>query len=105
MQQQQWADITVEEMHQTVRKLKNWKALGMDQVQNYWYIYMPALHQRLCNALDEVIQQPEKLPQWLLCGFTTLFHKKGPTNIPKNYRPITCLPILYKLIILIFTNR
>eukprot|EP00957_Ditylum_brightwellii_P092262 7024139-Ditylum_brightwellii.AAC.1 len=35
VQQQQWTNITVEEMHQTVRKLTNWKAPGMDQVQNY----------------------------------------------------------------------
>eukprot|EP00957_Ditylum_brightwellii_P151440 11532992-Ditylum_brightwellii.AAC.1 len=92
-------------MHQTVRKLTIWKAPGMDQVQNYWYKHMPVLHQRLCDALNGIILHPEQLLQWFLCGLTTLIHKKGPENIPKKYGPITCLPILYKLITLISTNR
>eukprot|EP00957_Ditylum_brightwellii_P184069 14021155-Ditylum_brightwellii.AAC.2 len=45
VQQQQWTNIAVEEMHPAVRKLTNWKAPGMDQVQNYWCKHMPALHQ------------------------------------------------------------
>ena len=77
----------------------------MDQVQNYWYKYMPVLHLRLCDALNDVVLHPDKLPNWLLCGLTTLIHKKGPENLLKNYRPITCLPTLYKLITLIFTDR
>eukprot|EP00957_Ditylum_brightwellii_P143144 10906370-Ditylum_brightwellii.AAC.1 len=92
-------------MCQIVRKLINWKAPGMDQVQNYWYKHMPVLHQRFCDALNNVILHPEQLPEWLLCGLTTLIYKKGLENIPKNYRLITCLPTLYKLITLIFTNR
>eukprot|EP00957_Ditylum_brightwellii_P013989 1055577-Ditylum_brightwellii.AAC.1 len=92
-------------MHQTVRKLTNWKAPGMDQGQNYWYKYMPALHQRLCDVLNGIILHPEHLLQWLLCGLTTLIHKKEPENIPKNNQLITCLPTLYKHITLIFTDR
>ena len=38
-------------------------------------------------------------------GKTTLSHKVGPTNVPKNYRPITCLPTYWKLLTLIFTNQ
>eukprot|EP00957_Ditylum_brightwellii_P173971 13244808-Ditylum_brightwellii.AAC.1 len=66
---------------------------------------MPALYQRLCDALKDIILYPGQLPKWLLCGLTTLIHKKGPENIPKNYRPITCLPTVYKLITLILTDR
>ena len=36
---------------------------------------------------------------------TTLVHKKGPANIAKNYRPITCLPTYYKLLTMIFTDQ
>eukprot|EP00957_Ditylum_brightwellii_P166096 12645802-Ditylum_brightwellii.AAC.1 len=71
-------------MHQTVRKLTSWKALGMDQVQYYWYKHMPVLYQRLCDALNDVILYHEQLPEWLLCSLTTLIHKKGPENIPKT---------------------
>eukprot|EP00957_Ditylum_brightwellii_P182149 13877863-Ditylum_brightwellii.AAC.1 len=61
----------------------NWKALGMDQLQNYWYMHMPVLYQRSCDALNDVILHPEQPPEWLLCGLTTLIHKKGLENIPK----------------------
>ena len=33
-----------------------------------------------------------------------LIRKNIPTNIAKNYRPITCLPTYYKLMTLVFTN-
>eukprot|EP00957_Ditylum_brightwellii_P024175 1822686-Ditylum_brightwellii.AAC.1 len=71
-------------MRQTVRKLTNRKAPGMDQVQNYWYKHMPALHQRFCDARNDVFLHPDKPPEWLLCDLTTLIHKKGHKNIPKT---------------------
>ena len=44
-------------------------------------------------------------PKWFTQGVTYLLPKSNETNIPKNYRPITCLPTMYKILISIITER
>ena len=41
---------------------------------------------------------PELNPKWFTQGVTYLLPKSNETNIPKNYRPITCLPTMYKIL-------
>ena len=48
---------------------------------------------------------PEVNPKWLTQGETYLLPKFNETNIPKNYRPITCLPIMYKILTSITIER
>ena len=39
------------------------------------------------------------VPDWLTRGRTVLIQKnKAKGNIPSNYRPITCLPLVWKLL-------
>ena len=43
--------------------------------------------------------QEAKVPDWMTKGKTTLIQKdpsKG--NVPNNYRPITCLPLMWKIL-------
>ena len=56
----------------------------------------------MCNV---VAKDPSVAPPWLTGGRTTLIHKKGPTDVAQNYRPITCLPTIFKLLTLMLTNR
>ena len=49
--------------------------------------------------------QPESCPDWLTTGQTTLIAKKEPTRNPSNYRPITCLPVMYNILSSIVTSR
>ena len=44
-------------------------------------------------------------PKWFTQGVTYLLPKSNETNIPKNYRPITCLPTMYKILTSIITER
>ena len=48
---------------------------------------------------------PELNPKWFTQGVTYLLPKSNETNIPKNYRPITCLPTMYKILTSIITER
>jgi hypothetical protein len=48
----------------------------------------------LFNKLIEEDQTPE----WLMAGVTLLIPKNKNTEKPKNYRCITCLHMIYKLI-------
>ena len=90
--------------YQGVQKLANWKAPELDQVQNFWFKYLVALHPLLDKLIDHIIIKSEDAPRWITGGCTVLIHKKRPTNLAKNYRPITCLPTYYKLLTLIFTD-
>ena len=39
------------------------------------------------------------MPSWLTGGRTSLLQKdKSKGNVPSNYRPITCLPLMWKLL-------
>ena len=100
-----WTDISNEIFLKNIRKLQNWKAPGLDQVQNYWLKKIHALHSPLINAYNNICQHPTYTPQWLTMGRTTLIHKKGEQSDAKNYRPITCLPTTYKLLTLILNDK
>ena len=45
------------------------------------------------------------MPEWLTTGKTTLVPKSSPADDPNNFRPITCLPIMYKVISSVINNR
>ena len=48
---------------------------------------------------------PELTPKWFTQEVTYLLTKSNETNVPKNYRPITCLPTMYKILTSIITER
>ena len=52
----------------------------------------------MAQQLNRCLQETE-VPDWMTKGITTLIQKdpqKG--NIPSNYRPITCLPMMWKIL-------
>ena len=104
MEEQPWDKIKTEKLTSACKKIANWKAPGLDQVQNFWLKYLVALHPILAKLIDHIIIEPEDETEWMNVGPTVIIHKKGPTNITKNYCPITCLPTYYKLLTLIFTD-
>ena len=57
---------------------------------------MKSLHKRTAQFLQECLDKGEA-PKWMTTGRTALIMKdpaKG--NQPGNYRPITCLPLMWK---------
>jgi hypothetical protein len=45
------------------------------------------------------------MPEWLTAGVTFLMPKNDNTKTPKNYRPVTCLPTIYKLLTSVTSRR
>jgi hypothetical protein len=77
--------------------MKNWKAAGPDQVHAFWLKELDSLHVRIAEQLQSVLDT--EIPEWLGKGRTVLIIKdkeKGP--VVENYRPITCLPTMWKLL-------
>ena len=79
--------------------MPNWKAPGRDKVQGFWIKSMTNLHERIAEQLNKILIGENKLPAWMTYGHTILCQKdvsKG--NAVENYRPITCLPLMWKLL-------
>ena len=89
---------------QAIKKFANWKAPGSDAVHAIWLKHLPSLHQRIGTQLQQVLI--ESPPGWMTMGRTMLLLKdmlKG--SIPSNFRPITCLPVMWKLLTTILTKE
>ena len=79
-------------------KIPNQKALGPDDVQGYWLKNLTPLHGRLMVYLQDCLDSG-RVPDWLTRGRTVLIQNdKTEENIASNYQPITCLPLVWKLL-------
>ena len=90
--------VTVEMMKKKVRKLLNWKAPEPDGEQGYWLKNLPSLHDRIVRQMNDMINNNKDIADWLTKGRTVLCQKdpqKG--DAVNNFRPISCLPLIWKL--------
>ena len=75
------------------------KAPGRDGVQGYWIKNLSSLHERVSSQMNRILMGEDDLPEWMTHGHKVLCQKnprKGDTA--DNYRPITCLPLMWKLL-------
>ena len=57
-----------------------------------------SLHERARLQLKQCLDS-RFVPSWLTTGRTSLLQKdKNKSNVATNYRPITCLPLMWKLL-------
>ena len=102
---QEWQDITSEELSEALKKTHKWKSPGMDKVPNFWLEALNSSHRKLLIELNVIMADPKKTPEWMATGVTYLLPKAGQTDNPKNYRLITCLSTVYKILTSILTER
>ncbi|XP_039276066.1 uncharacterized protein LOC111055986 [Nilaparvata lugens] len=95
--------ITAADVKKAISKTQNWKAPGIDGIHNVWWKYLPSTHPVLANLFQEAIQQPDVLKDSFSMGITYMLPKKKDSLDPKDYRPITCLPTIYKLLTSVLT--
>jgi hypothetical protein len=96
--------ITIVDLKNQLRKMANWKANGTDNVHAYWLKNFTSLHKRICHQLNSLVKS-SIVPPWMTSGRTFLIQKdpkKG--NEVSNFRPITCLPLMWKLFTGIMAN-
>ena len=81
------------------KKMPNWKAPGEDGVQSYWIKRLDTMHGRISEQLNDISNGVRNLPEWMTYGRTVLCLKDPERgNAVDNYRPITCLPLMWKLL-------
>ena len=91
--------ISTEKVTKQCRKMPNWKASGKDGVQGYWIRILSHLYERIAVQTNKIFMRDDSLPSWITHGCTVLSQKnlrKG--NAVENYGPITCLPLIRKLL-------
>ena len=95
---QQDIKISTEKVKSRISRMGNWKAPGLDGVQGYWLKSFKSLHTGIAEHLEKCMTEGD-VPKWMTTGRTVLIMKdKTKGNINSNYRPITCLPLMWKIL-------
>ena len=78
--------------------MPNWNSPDPELVQRFWLKIFSSLHERVRLQLKECLDGGF-VPPFLTRGRTSLLQKdKSKSNVASNYRPITCLPLMWKLL-------
>ena len=89
--------ITPAKVIKQLRKIVNWKAPGSDGLQGFWLKIFTSCTERTALQLQDCLTTSQ-IPEWFTIGRTTLIlNDKEKGNIASNFRPITCLPLMWKL--------
>ncbi|KAL1448253.1 hypothetical protein WDU94_000033 [Cyamophila willieti] len=90
--------VTTMDVTHAAKYLKSWKSPGPDQVQNYWFKMFSNCHPVLAKQFQGCLEQPHTFPEKFTKGITYMVPKNQNTHEPGSFRPITCLPTIYKLL-------
>ena len=105
LKKQEKKDITTGSLKKILGRTPNWKSPGQDLVQGFWLKNFSSLQERVRLQLKECLDSGF-VPSWLTRGRTSLLQKdKSKGNIASNYRPITCLPLMWKLLTGVMTDQ
>ena len=100
VKKQEKIDITTGSLKEILGRMPNWMSPGPgpDLLQGFWLKNFSSLHERVRLRLKECLDSGF-VPSWLTRGRTLLVQKdKSKGNVASNYRPITCLPLMWKLL-------
>jgi hypothetical protein len=81
--------ISLEILVKNINSSHNWKSPGGGQIHNFWL--------KKFDHFNGFIREPNTFPEFLAYGITYLKPKDSDTKNPSKYRPITCLPTIYKI--------
>ena len=89
-------EIHIDLLKTTVKRMSNWKAPVHDGIHGFWFKKFTSIHGRLALEMNECLEGAQ-VPERRTKG-KTIFFQKDPSKgtAPNNYRPITCLPNMWK---------
>ena len=92
------AEFTLDELNAVVKKLKNGKAPGCDQVLNEFIKFSYSkMAETICLLFNLVLKTGHIPEEWAIGHILPIYKKKGDPTDPDNYRGITLLSTLGKL--------
>ena len=85
--------------------MPNLKSPGPDLVQGFWLKQFSSLHGRVRSQLKECLDS-SFVPSCLTKGRTALLQNdQSKGNITNSYRPLTCLPLMLKLLLGVIADQ
>lgn len=85
--------------------MADWKAPGKDHIHAFWWKQFTSTHSKVVQIFDDLFNTPENAPPFLTEGITFMLTKKEGTLTLRDFRPITCLPVIYKALTSIISQR
>ena len=105
VKKQEKIDITTASLKEILNRMPNWKSSGPDLVKGFWLKTFSSLHERVRLQLKECLDSGF-VPSWLTRGRTLSLQKdKSKGNVASNYRPIICLPLMWKLLTVVIAAQ
>ena len=104
--EQQTVVINEKKVKKQCSKMPNWKAPGHDGVQGFWVKGLDKMHERIATQLNEILEGRTEVPSWMTYGRTVFLCQKDAAkgNSVENFIPITCLPLMWKLLTVIISE-
>ncbi|CAD6996044.1 unnamed protein product [Ceratitis capitata] len=99
-----FSPISSQQINSVTRKLHNWKSPGCDKIHAYWFKKLPCTHFKIAEMFTKIITGVEEIPEFLTLGTTYMIPKSSNSVEPSMYRPITCLPVIYKILTACISN-
>ena len=105
-----WFEFTEAEFDEVLRCTAPWKACGVDSVYSFPVKKCPPIKKAVYQLVKKMVEWKvtdrwDEENNWLLEGRTVLIFKGGDRKDPANYRPITCLPTITKMVTLAIHKR
>jgi hypothetical protein len=100
----EWSPISEKDVAEALRATLNWKAPGREQIPYSWLKQFTATHKYIAAIFNKLLEA-DQIPEWLTTGITLLIPKTKNTELPENYRPVTCFPTTQKLLTPIMSRR
>ena len=75
------AEIHINLLKMTLKKISNWKTLGQDGIRGFWFKKFTSIYDRQALKMNRCLQGAH-VPEWMTKGKTTLIQKdpiKGTT--------------------------
>ena len=95
----------MKELNAVIKKLKRRKAPGPDEIPTEILKEMDEENREIIRELLNIWWREEEIPEEMLRARVVMIYKKGKTSDYENYRPISLLNTLYKLIAAITQRR
>ena len=94
-----FSQLSFDDLNSELKRFPNRKSPGPDLIHGIWLKKFTSLHSALLVNFSEILSEASTLDPKLATGRTVLIIKDPKRgNIPTNYRPITCLSLVYKLL-------
>ena len=98
--------FTRAELHHAIKKLKNGKCKDTSGiVAEMIKAGGETLETHLLRLYNDILQPDAKPPDQWKRATITIIHKSGDVHLPQNYRPISIIPLIYKLFARLLYNR